>query len=269
MSLCEMQQTDEQLIELLGRFEKNHRPISIDFRKTVNWLTPDRFSHKIHTYPAKLLMHIPHFFLANTVLSQPMDTVLDPFCGSGTVLLEAQIFGRRTIGADSNPIAQLISKVKTHPLPEIKLKKTLSSVIKRIPSKPSGRPPDVVNLEYWFYPHVIEQLQRILEAIKTLRNVCIKDFFLVCFSACVRKVSLADPRVAVPVRLQQDQYPKEHWLREKTSAHLRKLRRINVIKVYHEIVLANIKRMQTLGKFLTKLLSFQVNNLPLCVRGED
>jgi len=37
-------------------------------------------------------MHIPFFFLGNTILSSKGDLVADPFCGSGTVLLESQQF---------------------------------------------------------------------------------------------------------------------------------------------------------------------------------
>jgi len=36
--------------------------------------------------------------------------VLDPFCGSGTIPLEAQRLGLRTIGSDLNPVAVLVSK---------------------------------------------------------------------------------------------------------------------------------------------------------------
>jgi putative DNA methylase len=37
-------------------------------------------------------------------------TILDPFCGSGTIPLEAQRLGLRSIGSDLNPVAVLISK---------------------------------------------------------------------------------------------------------------------------------------------------------------
>jgi SAM-dependent methyltransferase len=40
-------------------------------------------------------------------------TVLDPFCGSGTVLVEAMIAGRRAVGTDLNPIAVRLATLKT------------------------------------------------------------------------------------------------------------------------------------------------------------
>jgi len=46
-------------------------------------------------------------------LSGPNTTVLDPFCGSGTVLVEAMIAGRRAVGADLNPLAVMLAALKT------------------------------------------------------------------------------------------------------------------------------------------------------------
>lgn len=239
--------TDEKLEKLFKRYENRKQPINVDFRKMVHWFSsPDRYTHMVHPYPAKLLMHIPHYFLANTILSKPGDTVLDPFCGTGTVLLESQLLNRNALGADSNPIAQLISRVKIRPLPIDKLQNTFIRLMRKIPSMPNGKPPDVINLDYWFYPHVTKQLQRILETIKTLRNSHFRDFFLVCFSVCVRKVSLADPRMTVPVRVSRGQYPEGHNLRDKTDAYLRRLRRINVLNVFSEITTTNIRRMESL-----------------------
>lgn len=42
----------------------------------------------------------------------PRTTVLDPFCGSGTTLLEAKLLGRTTIGIDLNPLAVALARAK-------------------------------------------------------------------------------------------------------------------------------------------------------------
>jgi hypothetical protein len=44
--------------------------------------------------------------------SQPGDVVLDPFCGSGTVVVEARLLGRRAIGVDANPLAVRLTELK-------------------------------------------------------------------------------------------------------------------------------------------------------------
>src|SRR5690242_15642541 len=81
------------LLQILARrYQRQRQAVSINFRELLPALNcADRFNHLLHPYPAKLLVHIPYFFLANDLLSKPGDTVLDPFCGSGTVLAEAQL----------------------------------------------------------------------------------------------------------------------------------------------------------------------------------
>ncbi len=46
----------------------------------------------------------------------PRATVLDPFCGSGTTLLEAKLSGRRSIGIDLNPLGAALARAKLQPV---------------------------------------------------------------------------------------------------------------------------------------------------------
>ena len=72
---------------LIEEYSKTNSPITISFRDLFpNLNKSDRFTHLIHAYPVKLLPHIPFFFLNNTYFSIKNDVVLDPFCGTGTVL---------------------------------------------------------------------------------------------------------------------------------------------------------------------------------------
>ena len=50
-----------------------------------------------------------------TEFGLPGQLILDPFCGSGTALVEAQRAGFDAVGIDLNPIACRISRVKTGP----------------------------------------------------------------------------------------------------------------------------------------------------------
>lgn len=86
-------------------FQKDGKPIPVKFRTLVPELKkPERYTHLIHSYPAKLLANIPYFFFATDTLCPFDGIVLDPFCGTGTVLLEAVLSGRTAWGADSNPL---------------------------------------------------------------------------------------------------------------------------------------------------------------------
>ena len=66
--------------------------------------------HGFHSYPARM-----HPLTARRIVeafSQPGDTVLDPFCGSGTVLVEARLLGRGAVGVDANPLAARLLSLK-------------------------------------------------------------------------------------------------------------------------------------------------------------
>ena len=82
--------------------------------------------HKVHSYTAKLIPQIPKFLIQN--FSKKNETVLDPFCGSGTTLIEANILQRNAIGIDINPLAVLISKVRTNNYNLIQLSKAITEI---------------------------------------------------------------------------------------------------------------------------------------------
>jgi hypothetical protein len=72
--------------------------------------------HGFHSYPARM-----HPLTARRLiesLSRPGDVVLDPFCGSGTVLVEARLLGRRAIGVDLNPLAVRLARLKVRDVGE-------------------------------------------------------------------------------------------------------------------------------------------------------
>jgi SAM-dependent methyltransferase len=67
--------------------------------------------HGFHSYPARLHPDTASRLIA--ALSPPGGMVLDPFCGSGTVLVEARLLGRRGVGVDANPLAIELAWLKT------------------------------------------------------------------------------------------------------------------------------------------------------------
>jgi len=72
--------------------------------------------HGFHSYPAR--MHPATARRLCEAFSAPGDRVLDPFCGSGTVLVEARLAGREAIGVDANPLAVRLARLKTQPTTE-------------------------------------------------------------------------------------------------------------------------------------------------------
>jgi hypothetical protein len=80
----------------------------------TNWAstTDCTFSslHQISPYIGKLKPNIARELVLN--YTKPGWLVADPFCGSGTIPLEAQLAGRRVVASDDNPYALVLTKAK-------------------------------------------------------------------------------------------------------------------------------------------------------------
>jgi hypothetical protein len=238
--------TEATLDVLFRDYARSGDPIQVNFRELIPGLTNgERATHFAHPYPAKLLRHIPYIFAQTNRLSRPGDLILDPFCGSGTALLEAILCGRNAIGADSNPLARLISRSKTVSSPPETIRRRAVSLLARA-QRTTGQATtiDVVNVDLWFYPHVQRQLSALKSAIDDERNDHIRSFFRMALSATIKRVSLADPRLSVPVRLRASQYGEDHWLRAKTETRLRRLKRVNVTREFETVLESNLRRME-------------------------
>lgn len=253
------QDSTADLCRLLERYERGQRAVPVNFRSLVPWMpVGERATHLIHPYPAKLLRQIPAFFLSSELLSKPGDTVLDPFCGSGTVLLEGMLHQRVALGADANPLARLISTVKVRDYDAEELERQLYAVLRRARRYKHAPVPPVENVNYWFYPHVIQQLAKLRRAIDAIAAPDVRAFFAVCLSVCVRRASRADPRLSVPVRLRENQYPAGHAFRESANARLRQLRRQDVLQDFAIVAGANIARARSLRAMLKDTVSASI-----------
>jgi len=245
---CIDSEIDLVIKTFLNEYELTGVPIEVSFRVLIPQLKKtDRYTHLIHTYPAKLLMHIPFFFLNNNIFSKPGDTVLDPFCGTGTVLLEALLAKRNALGADANPLARLIAGVKTRTYSTTLLTNTLKSLL--TPPFSDGdlfNFPDVVNIDYWFNKKNKEALLVLYNRINGIAIQEIREFFLVCFSNLVKKVSNADPRVSVPVRLNAKRYIDGSTNFVKVEKRIKELESVDVFNKFESICKENIHRFNEL-----------------------
>ncbi|MCF6149418.1 MAG: site-specific DNA-methyltransferase [Candidatus Kuenenia sp.] len=176
--------------------------IRLEMLKKVDWdfaeASTNTATNAIHPYPAKFIPQIPYHFINELTL--PGETVYDPFLGSGTTAVEANILGRNAIGNDVNELAVLISKVKTTPISIQRLdflNSFLDRIRKRIDRYYKGKeseisPPDIINLNLWFKDFVIAELVVIKEEIENLSYQDLKDFCLVGLSGVIINVSNQD-----------------------------------------------------------------------------
>jgi adenine-specific DNA methylase len=219
-----------------------------------------RLTHYLFRFPAKF--HPPAVRCLIDRYSKRGDTLLDPFCGSGTMLLEALVAGRSAIGVDVDPVAAFISRVKCRPISAKQLEREFHKLQKAMaeirrtsreydrlmhedlaPSSISRfrdryRIPDIPNIEHWFRIYVILDLARLrLLILRGSYGPRIRDFFLACFASIIRNASNADP---VPVSGLE------------VTSHMRALdakgRRIDPFELFERRVRREIKGMGELSE---------------------
>ncbi|MEZ9219285.1 DNA methyltransferase [Vibrio cyclitrophicus] len=240
---------DQELAKFFSAYEVAKKPIEVNFRDLVDWVPySDSYTHYIHSYPAKLIKHIPIFFLNSKILlPESKSLVLDPFCGSGTVLLESLLAGHSAIGCDANPLARLIARVKTTRLEAKELHRTKASIMLKARRLRKVVPLNVVNIEHWFSKNTIKQLSQLYRSINEICTGEELEFFLATFSSIVKKVSYADPNLSVPVKIKPEKYVNID-IKERLSNKLLELKNIDVISLFGNQVDKNINRISLLEK---------------------
>lgn len=167
----------------------------------------DHSTHGLHPYPAKYIPQIPHAIIRE--LSQPGEVVADIFCGSGTTLVEALVLGRHAVGIDANPLACLISEVKTSRLTSdeaaqlralAKRAYDLSGTIAPYPGSlflaepfvSSAPRPNSGAIAFWFEPFVIEELAEALSWCDAMPTETTRKVARVALSSIIVTVSRQD-----------------------------------------------------------------------------
>ncbi|MBI4289676.1 MAG: MerR family transcriptional regulator [Chloroflexi bacterium] len=183
---------------------------AIETLKTLDWdfaeAKTNYLTHGLHPYPAKFIPQIPNALIQE--LSSVGGVVLDPFCGSGTTLVEALTLKRHAVGVDANPIACLVSRAKTTRLTarDIESLRNLSDPLMSLRARfgsgqqplfaPSGfqdvRTPDSKQIQFWFVPHVITELSHLKSLCLALPSLPAQTLALAVFSSIIVSVSRQD-----------------------------------------------------------------------------
>ena len=163
--------------------------------ESINWDFANNCStrsiHNLHPYPAKFIPEIPMNLIR--ALGVPEDTVVcDPFCGSGTTLKTAQELGIPSIGIDLNPIACMISKIKTTKLPRNFIF-VAENIVNRLKHKSVvSAEIDIPNVDHWFLPDIKFALHQIVQEIKLEVDPLMRLHLEFCLSANLVKISNQD-----------------------------------------------------------------------------
>jgi hypothetical protein len=150
--------------------------------------------HGFHVYPAR--MHPETALRLVELTSMAGSKVLDPFCGSGTVLVCAMLQRRDAVGTDLNPLAVLLASRKvalrsaTH---QAELVTTATRVREHADARRKAKAgahrhygrEDVAS----FDPHVLLELDSLRDAIGREPDGVVRDDLRLVLSAILTKVS--------------------------------------------------------------------------------
>ena len=183
--------SEEQIIEV----ESLPMEIINGTTYSIKQANPNSYTHGMFKYPCKFIPEIPRWGIKK-YMNKKNGIVFDPFSGSGTTLLEANVHGITAYGTEIDDIAKLIIKVKTTAMNEeqiSKLDSEYSNVIESISNESvKAFLPSIENLEHWFSKVTITELGRMKTYIDSIEDDTIYDFFKLCMVSIIKRVSNAD-----------------------------------------------------------------------------
>lgn len=113
---------DTQLIEALTKLPLDYWDFKSDDTK--------EYTHGIHNYPAMMVCPISRNIIRIMKEIRPVNSLFDPFSGSGTVLVEGMIAGlEKVAGSDINPLALMLSRAKTTRLDPVHLRAVVATLL--------------------------------------------------------------------------------------------------------------------------------------------
>ncbi len=150
--------------------------------------------HGFHTYPARLHPETASRLVES--FSPSNGRVLDPFCGSGTVLVEARLLARHVFGIDANPLAVELATLKCRgstPEFEAEFARAAASVVahadaRRLQKAGPTRKYGTADREV-FDAHVLLELDGLRDGIFRMAARDVRSALLLVLSATLGKVS--------------------------------------------------------------------------------
>lgn len=167
---------------------------TIDNRWSFKDSNTKEYTHCYHTYPAMMIPQIARTLIEEYSPQEGVKLIFDPYMGSGTSLVEASIKGIDVIGTDLNPLARLISKVKTTHYKEKDIQYNFSIIqaylfeyTEELVEKKCFD--NISNYSYWYSEDSLMRLSYLSQIINNHIPKEFKDFFYTVLSEVVREVS--------------------------------------------------------------------------------
>lgn len=150
-------------------------------------------THCYHDYPARMIPQVARKLLE--LFAPQAGLLFDPYCGTGTTLVEGMLKGLRVSGTDLNPLARLITSAKTAVPDTREIERQASAMLKVLSGRAAAVNPvishlaGVRRLDFWFKPEVVEKLSRLRSFVNGIEDDAARLFFQVAFSETARETS--------------------------------------------------------------------------------
>ncbi|WIG15323.1 DNA methyltransferase [Bacillus thuringiensis] len=177
--------------------------LNLDYSGENNYASFLSSTSNVHSYPAKAVPNMIFDLLENISNQYKVNSVLDPFVGSGTTAVEAKYMGIDFYGSDLNPLAILLSRTKvlnlTNPISTMKtIKDFLMHLQDGYDNAENINMVSFQNIEYWFKKKNIRELSYLKSSISEFlikRTLDIREEYalILCtaFSSTIRMSSLS------------------------------------------------------------------------------
>lgn len=210
-----------RLVYFAAATDKSGKPIETQQRllERINGSESNRQStrysaHGLHEYKGRFNPQVAKAIL-NIFGATPKHVVLDPFCGSGTSLVECAHLGIRAVGTDMNPLAVYLAnaKLKSLGIPAATLKRDAAAALARAKRSRAIQHPETERNAYlrsWFPPDVLSEIEKLRLAIESLEADTV-EVLLAVASNLLREYSLQDPH-DLRIRRRKTPLPEDSFL---------------------------------------------------------
>jgi hypothetical protein len=155
------------------------------------------YTHCFHIYPAMMIPQVARGLIQ--LYGEKDGFLFDPYCGTGTSLVEARVAGMDAAGTDLNPTARFIANAKTRDY-DLELLQTdiseflfgLKEVLTGVEDYTGFNEPECVTferLEDWFPRRTIGEICTVMNAIGSIQSELNRMFLRIALSECLRLVS--------------------------------------------------------------------------------
>lgn len=175
---------NESAVKTINFESYSDEPQKVSFRDLVPEIKNTSYlTHSVYYYPAKFIPQVVRFCLNE--YTQKGDWVIDPFAGSGTVGLEANICERNACLTDINLLLNHIIPLKICREKELLNGAELRDRLTYVITQEACFMPSWSNIAYWYPPEFLAILQKLWGAQKMLEQ----DIYALIIEAALIKIS--------------------------------------------------------------------------------